>query len=758
MVQTSVIDRIESDDFLKNFLHNENSSSTSQNLSFPEQIKKLTDGLDLISTELKQKIRHDYPNLIKNSANASKLMVALESLNDDLDQLHTGVDSLKTNVYVPYQKLEKQIVVCERLYNASQLMRKIQRFLQLYRKLKETSELNKQALLVYELDGLVNDKDLMKINILIDERAAVINLKQKLLHIANRDLLNGIQDMDEATIMKSLEIYRNLDVLGSFLDNQIESYLNDVRQSIKQCFNGADLQTLLKTSIKGSPATVTGLSKASKLPGRVPQLTTSMNFKAKLLGALEWLFTDELVTICEQIVAIDGCLKKITSGYISENPSKDFMRKFSRKLCDLLKMSFEESQVHVLQNLQQCLPKLLAFFNNLQSKVSSKELELDRTIFSSLKSGYIEKCAANLKIAAHETLTEEVIDQMVKNATTELTVSLIDDDLLNSVISVLCACNNDLISKIKSNAKFGNDADQVLTIPNAAQMQNINAANLIFHHQLKMDEMLVGLDMEKRDKMSYERIRRNVEDGRKVTILILQQLLSQIMSNINNILLSMHREPSLNSENINITSASLYMREFQDFLNRSWSSHMTPFNDKIAVIKIATDLANKTIELFIQNLSILRPISVKGRQRIKSDCLHLENLLQTILPDMSVLGNSYRMLRMISSFIVETPEKLVEFENNLIPSYVILFMLFGHAAEDLKSPHKAAGWTDEKLISWLGEHKERERLELISGALLKYRNYIREKNKSQYDPVYPLLSKMLEKSMIPYQKVARGLL
>ena len=184
-------------------------------------------------------------------------------------------------------------------------------------------------MLVYELDGLVNDKDLMKINILIDERAAVINLKQKLLHIANRDLLNGIQDMDEATIMKSLEIYRNLDVLGSFLD----------RQSIKQCFNGADLQTLLKTSIKGSPAaTTTGLSKASKLPGRVPQLTTSMNFKAKLLGALKWLFTDELVTICEQIVSIDGCLKRITSGYITENPSKDFMKKFSRKLCDLLKM------------------------------------------------------------------------------------------------------------------------------------------------------------------------------------------------------------------------------------------------------------------------------------------------------------------------------------------------------------------------------------------------------------------------------------
>jgi conserved oligomeric Golgi complex subunit 5 len=741
-------------------LHNDTSSaSPSQSISFPEQIKKLTDGLDLISSELKQKIRHDYPNLIKHSANASKLMVALESLDTDLMQLHTSVNNLKKNVYVPYDKLEKQIVVCERLYNASQLMRKIQKFLQLYRALKETSELNKQALLVYELDGLVQDKDLMKINMLIDEHAAVINLKQKLLHIANRDLLNGIQEMNETAIMKSLEIYRNLDVLGSLLDNQIESYLNDVRQSIKQCFNGADIQTLQKTSIKGSPTIVGTSTKSSKLPGRVPQLTTSMNFKSKLLAALEWLFTDELVTICDQVGALDGCLRKITSGYITEHPGKDFLRNFSRKLCDLLKTSFEESQVHVLQNLQQSLPKLLAFFNSFHSKVSSKELELDKSIFGSLKSGYIEKCAANLKIPAHEILSDDVVDSMVKNATTELTVSLIDDDLLNSVISVLCACNNDLISKIKSNVKLGSDAEQVVKMPNATQMQNINAANLVYHHQLKMQEMIVGLDIEKRDRGSYERLKRNVEDGRKVTMSILQQLLSQIMSNVNSILLTMHQEPSLNSDNLNVTSASLYMRELQEVLSRSWTSHMSPFNDKTAVMKIATELAMRTIELFIQNLCIIRPVSIKGRQRLRSDCTHLENLIQTILSDMSVLGNSYRMLRMISSFVLEQPEKLVDVENNLIPSYVILFMLFGHAADDLKSPHKAAGWTDEKLIAWLAEHKERERLELISGALLKYRNYIREKNKTQYDPVYPLISKLLEKAMAPYQKApVRGLL
>lgn len=58
-------------EFLKKFIGGDK-AEIPENISFPEQIKKLTDGLDLINAELKQKIRNDYPNLIKHSANASK--------------------------------------------------------------------------------------------------------------------------------------------------------------------------------------------------------------------------------------------------------------------------------------------------------------------------------------------------------------------------------------------------------------------------------------------------------------------------------------------------------------------------------------------------------------------------------------------------------------------------------------------------------------------------------------------------------------
>lgn len=43
------------------------------------------------------------------------------------------------------------------------------------------------------------------------------------------------------------------------------------------------------------------------------------------------------------------------------------------------------------------------------------------------------------------------------------------------------------------------------------------------------------------------------------------------------------------------------------------------------------------------------------------------------------------------------------------------------------------------------------RLEMISGAVQKYKNIIRQKNLSQYDEVYPIMLDYLEKAFIYYK-------
>lgn len=125
------------------------------------------------------------------------------------------------------------------------------------------------------------------------------------------------------------------------------------------------------------------------------------------------------------------------------------------------------------------------------------------------------------------------------------------------------------------------------------------------------------------------------------------------------------------------------------------------------------ELASHCIELFVRNLAIIRPLSIGGRNRLKSDCQHLETALKPIINDLSILGKPYRLLRAISTFIILSPEDLSkqshDFDSPVSP-YILLLLLFGYAGNDLTSPHIAAGWSHEKLIQWLDGHtSEKER-------------------------------------------------
>ena len=58
-----------------------------------------------------------------------------------------------------------------------------------------------------------------------------------------------------------------------------------------------------------------------------------------------------------------------------------------------------------------------------------------------------------------------------------------------------------------------------------------------------------------------------------------------MISTIGIILLSMHREPGLNSEKIAIAGPSMYMKELQEFIYRAWNNHAVPFDDKETTCK-----------------------------------------------------------------------------------------------------------------------------------------------------------------------------
>lgn len=371
-------------------------------------------------------------------------------------------------------------------------------------------------------------------------------------------------------------------------------------------------------------------------------------------------------------------------------------------------------------------------------------------MYQSLEPGFIEKCAATLKaslVVVSDIPTEDDINNFVRLAGTELSAAIVDDRLSEMVINVIMSCNKDLWNRLESLIKLGTDARQIFDVPNGSQIQNTMIANLIHHHANGVKQLVQDLSSKQREK-SFEGLLSNLNIGHNLELAILQQLIDAMTSSVSDILVSIHREPGLNTNQSSMYS--LYIKELQDFVARAWTSHIVPFSNRELVGECGKNLAIRCIELFVRNVAILRPLTAIGRNKLKVDCQQLEVALKPIVPDLGTIGKSFRMLRAFHSLLGMTVNQLAEQHlepDNPVPTYIILLMMFSFAGTDLLSPHSTANWTIEKLQSWLDGHtSDRERFELISGALLKYRNDIRKKNLTQYDPVYPIISASLEKA------------
>lgn len=578
---------IENDEFFKHFLKDEEEgpvfrpeSAFVSVLPGAEQIAKLTEGLELISVELQTQVKEQHGSLLKQAANQSNLHQYLDTVGDQVEKLQQGANQLKEKIGAPFASLENQTRVLRNLHAASHLLRQIARFLQLHKRLLATNDLAAQAKLLYELEPLLEDDNLKKVSYLSDEKAAILTTRQKLLNIINRDLSSGLHRGQLELVSRSLQIYSNLQTLRPTLDNQIDAFINDIKHSLKACFAGTDLKILQQTLSR-----VDESKKGPKGPGKTPTLTTSQHFRTKLWTALEWLFDEEIFDITKQVTMLQKSVEQIKQSNDQEKISPDSIRTlFLAKLEALLKVSFESAAPHVSQCLQQGLPRLLSAVRSLERKLE-QQYKFGGEIFASLEAGYLEKCGTNLKTPLNgiDFPNQDIVESLVRSMSSELSAAVVDEGLLLLVAGAVNAVNKDFWNKVEAHVKFGADAKQVFDIPYSSQLQNRELANTIYYHQMAITQMVTDLGPKVASSEATKKIIDGLKDGKTIVLAILQQLIDSFNSAVNIILLSIHREPGLGTQNIATSGPSLYMKELIDFLQRNWTAHIAPFNDKSVV-------------------------------------------------------------------------------------------------------------------------------------------------------------------------------
>lgn len=174
-------------------------------LSFADQIQKLTKDLETISGELQSQVREQHGALLSQASHAGKLGTALDTVCGHMERLQAGANRLKHQVNVPFELVKNQTHVLQRLHDASHLLRKAGRFLQIYRKLQSTKEATIQASLLNELEPLTENASLSRIEFIREEKANVIAARQRMNNLAHRDLLNGLQTANSAQVTNNLQ-------------------------------------------------------------------------------------------------------------------------------------------------------------------------------------------------------------------------------------------------------------------------------------------------------------------------------------------------------------------------------------------------------------------------------------------------------------------------------------------------------------------------------------------------------------------------
>jgi conserved oligomeric Golgi complex subunit 5 len=131
----------------------------------------------------------------------------------------------------------------------------------------------------------------------------------------------------------------------------------------------------------------------------------------------------------------------------------------------------------------------------------------------------------------------------------------------------------------------------------------------------------------------------------------------------------------------------------------------------------------------------------------------------------SEMGRPYRVLRSLKPLLFQTPEDIAKCPalGDVLPHSLALALLFSFGPKEMLSPHEvnltinypfyqiietlivqSAGWSVKFYSQWLDENKsERNRLELIDGALQAYAKSVSASGHTSFHPVYPVMVEML---------------
>jgi len=760
--------------------------------SMNEEVAKLTSSLQSLDVLIQQHVCSHYTDLLSHAVASSELEQSLAVMATHIQSLQLSTDRVRARVREPYDKIKAGTTSLARLQQTADILRRVIRILQLSKRLAVSmgqgeTDLAKAASGLAELSSLLQE-DLTGLEVVEGEARRARQWRAEVERQGEQLLVRGLTTGNQAQLGTGLQVFYNLGTLPEIVDSMVEELHSKLKSTWVE---GLDIKRISDKS------QVEGLSKNGRAgPGKasMPGPGNMAAFRATLWANIDSLL-DSLHSHMVKMFHLQRLLcKKVDpmthQPYISSLSTPSLVQHSWTKITAMVKESFATAQAKSNFVRQACegeYPKMVKLYNELWVKMKytgaqyntqpgqMEEVgvasniftgdEMDEGLRESLtqfEHAYLARSLSrlfdpvNLMFSGTGVPSQEEVANIFSVMSSEISIAMVEGRLLSSVTKNICKAVS--LFCVKCEGCVDSEASQVIGQPTTAQLQNVGIVNTL----AVFGEGLGSLCNQQMSVLGNQRVNTLIVAGQEVQkqmVAATEPLLDSVGDSVEAILLTVHKEDfSLEVDTNNPASAcSLYMKELQGFLERIARDFLSTFTCKEFLSTQLQPLAEKTIQRFVLQGSLVRPLGSGGAMRLASDCAQLEFALSSILgpsgqsavgpTGLTALGGSYRLLRAYRSLLFLTPSDMATFPGlgSTVPYSIALHLLISRCPEILPSPAASLGWSLARYTTWLEEHQgERERLLLVQGAVEAYVAAARARQDKSYVPQYPVLIQVLQ--------------
>ncbi|KAF6085591.1 component of oligomeric golgi complex 5 [Phyllostomus discolor] len=702
-----------------------------------EQLAKLAQGISQLDKELHLQVVARHEDLLAQATGIESLEGVLQMMQTRIGALQGAVDRMKTKIVEPYNKIVARTAQLARLQVACDLLRRIIRILHLSKRLQGqlqggSREITKAAQSLNELDYLSQGVDLSGIEVIENDLLFIARAHLEVENQAKRLLEQGVETQNPTQVGTALQVFHNLGTLKNTITSVVEGYCATLEESISSALDVKVLTQPSQSAARGGPGRST-----------LPAPGNTAAFRASLWTNMEKLM-DHICTVCGQVQHLQKILAKKRDPVshicfieeIVKDGQSEILYTFWNSVTQALHSQFQmatNSSMFLKQAFEGEYPKLLRLFNdlwkrlqqysqNIQGKfnatgatdlyVDLQHMEDDaQDIFIPKKPDYDPEKALKDSLQPYEAAylskslsrlfdpinlvfppggrnppSSDELDGIIKTIASELNVAAVDGDLTLAISKNVAKTIQLYGVKSEQLLSTQGDASQVIGPLTEGQRRNVAVVNSLFRLHQSVTKVVST-------QSSFPAAAEQTIISALKTIHVLmgnavQPLLTSVADAIEAIIITMHQEDfsgSLPSSGKPDVPCSLYMKELQGFIARVMSDYFKHFECSDFVFDNTEAIAQRAIELFIRNASLIRPLGEGGKMRLAADFAQMELAVGPFCRRVSDLGKSYRMLRSFRGALEAYVQSVRSREGKeFAPVYPIMVQLLQKAMSTLQ--------------------------------------------------------------------------